>query len=119
MRIRTLALASQGAHIWIIADRTLGRRRLRDTQVRSRLCRGVPSMTNLILAEDTIRVVLADPEPQASLQHTRSMSKAYAGLAEAIGGMSAEPGESDALASARLAPTGEAHASAAPLSCAG
>ena len=45
-------------------------------------------MTISIPDIDAIRIVLADPEPQASLEHTRSMSEAFAGLADAIGGMS-------------------------------
>jgi hypothetical protein len=96
VRIRTLALASQNAHMWIIAGRTLGRRRLRDTQVRSRLCRGVPPMTNLGVSENNTPAIPDDTASQVSLGRARSMSHALAGLPGDIEGMGAEPGESDA-----------------------
>ncbi len=102
MRFPTLALGSERAHSLSIADRTLGRRRLRDASVRSRLCCGVLSMLNLndphqsILSMERARNIVnetrarieetehAIQQTRALIEQTRSSNAAIASLAQAI-----------------------------------
>jgi hypothetical protein len=70
--------------MWFIADCTLGRRRLRDASVRSRLCCGAPLMAHPDPAETVIHPDRPRPDAEAFLKRLQAGNRAFAALAEAL-----------------------------------